>query len=417
MSLMPLFASVSSVHLSANEVAWTDKPVNSGGDQRKVVVFFLEGGLSHLESFDPKPDAREEVRGSLGTIQTALPGVVFSSVWPRLAAVADRMTMIRSLHHRHVEHVDAVQCMETLQAEANPQTPVLGSVVQWQDESTLPVYVAMNQHRDGSGALGTQYRPFDLQGPLAKSLQAKSLQNAGKFSVEPISPRGTKLEDRLGLLSTWNDLGSDRGTDKRTSAIISQRAKIREILASQRFREIMSTSQVSDSDKQRYGETSIGRQAILARNAVRQNMKFIGVNTGGWDMHVNLFSSFADRARPVDAAVASLVEDLDSSGELDSTIVLVLTEFGRSPLIAGTGRGHWPRAMAALACGGPIPRGHVVGDTGPRGEESTFIRHEPNDLLASLYQWLGLDWEMMIPGEDARLNTRGQPIAEIGFEA
>ncbi len=404
----PLFASIaapfSCVQIANGGVAWNGADNSKNNDEKKIVCFFMDGGLSQIESFDPKPNAPASVRGEFGAIHTALPGVYFSEIWPRLAKVADRMTVIRSIHHRHNEHGFALQCMRTLQNDASRRTPALGSVIQWQSQSTMPVYVGLNDVLNYSGALGTNFRPFALEGPVGKQI------SAGRNSEN-----GFEINTRMNLLAQLT-MASPRGPlDARSRTLVGQQEKIGEILRSPVFQRILDTNTISPATRARYGETSIGEQVLLARNAVNEGMKFTIVNAPGWDMHSNLFAQCRQKVAAVDTAIAAFIEDLDASGQLDSTIVLVTTEFGRSPVVEGTGRGHWPHAMAVLAMGGPIPRGHVIGDTGPDGRESTGIRHAPDDLLASLYKWMNLEWEIMLPGENARLNTSGKAISELGF--
>ena len=145
-------------------------------------------------------------------------------------------------------------------------------------------------------------------------------------------------------------------------------------------------------------------------------MRYVVVDVPGWDMHTHLAEGCRKKMPPVDRAIAALLDDLNSSGLLKTTLVLVTTEFGRGPDIssdAKPGRGHWADAMSFLVAGGPVPGGHVVGDTGPEGRKSEAVSHLPDDLSASLYAWLGMDWDVLLPGEDAVLNTHGSPIKEL----
>jgi hypothetical protein len=371
---------------------------------RRLVCFFLDGGLSHLESFDPKPEASESIRGEFETIKTSAPGVMFSEHWRRMAQIADRITVLRSVHHRHNEHGFAVRCMHCLQENASPKTPSVGAVVQWQSGARLPVHICLPDLPDYSGALGTQYRAFPVMGPVA-----------GHFSAQAADNRGN-LDTRFRRLALLNQIQSTRaGSNRRSVNLIEQQQSVEQMVQSPVYRNLVDLSQHSSTMIQRYGDTPEGQLARLAWNAVQQEMQYTVVNFGGWDMHTNLFQSSRTRIPPVDAAIAAFIEDLDTSGQLASTLVLVLTEFGRSPVVEGTGRGHWPRACSLIVAGGPVPRGQVVGHTGSQGENSETLRHTPDDLLASIYRWLNLDWHLMLPGEDARLNTAGSPIVELGL--
>lgn len=395
---------LSCVQIANGMMSWNGQDNTETSNEKKVVCFFLDGGLSHVDSFDPKPDAPVQIRGEFTSIRTSVSGVYFSETWPRLATLADRMTIIRSVHHRHNVHGFALRCMRTLQNNASQHTPALGSVVEWQNQSPLPTYVGLGDHIDYSGALGTNYRPFPLQGPIGSQIsRSRQDSNAAKF------------DDRIRVLSQLNRQSTIKTIDERSKALISQQAKIGEILRSPVYQRMLDTSLFSDTTRLRYGNTKLGEQTLLARNAVNEGMKFTFVNVPGWDMHSNLFAQCRTKVPDVDNAIAAFIEDLEVNGQLDSTIVLVMTEFGRSPTVEGNGRGHWPQAMSILAAGGSIPKGQVLGDTGPKADESNDLRHEPDDLLATIYQWLELDWEIMLPGENARLNTSGTPIPELGL--
>jgi hypothetical protein len=404
--LLAAAAPLSSVRIASGQVAWNGKSPASQTPTPKVVCFFLDGGLSHLDSFDPKPDALVGIRGELHSIPTSVSGVHFSELWPKLALMADRMAVLRSLHHRHNEHGFARRCMHTLQQDSGRQTPSLGSVVQWQSRAHLPVHVCLPNIEDYSGALGTEFRAFPLLGPVGKQI-ARTAADPDEHGVD----------DRLALLSRLNTVQSGRAANARMQSLQRQQQKIRDILHSPVYRDMIDTTQVPDKVKQRFGDSEPGRLALLARNAVAAQMQFTVVNLPGWDMHTAIFDKMRAKAPAVDVAIAAFLEELEAIGEWDSTVVLVASEFGRSPAVeSGGGRGHWPGAMSILAAGGPIPKGLVIGDTGLRGEQSESIAHRPEDLLASLYRWLKLDWELFLPGENARLNTTGTAISQLGIE-
>ncbi len=402
-TLWPLAAQLSTVCVSRAGLQWNGQD-DSQNPAPSVVCFFFDGGLSHLDSFDVKPKAPADVRGEFSAIQTAVPGLVFSEMWPETAKLADRLTILRSLRHRHAEHDMARRCMHTLNDNAGTRTPSLGSVLQWQSGSRLPTYVSAPDLPDYTGALGSEYRSLALQGPVARRIL--------QLGQEP----GT-LTKRLNQLQRLQNLNPD--TDAGTDTLRRQQTTVREILESPVYRRMVDTKSLGDTLHDRYGRNDTGRMVLLARNALLEGMRFVVVNLSGWDMHRRIFESSQKRMPPADQALAALIQDLEDSGRLQHTVVLLMTEFGRTPRIVqreGTpGRDHWPHAMNLLLAGGPVPRGQVIGDTGPLGEECTTVQHAPGDLAASLYKWLKLDWEVMLPGEDARLNTSGTPIAQLEF--
>ena len=392
-------AGLSSASIAGARLSWNFQPLEQS--PRRVVCFFLEGGLSQIDSFDPKPDAVSDVRGQLKTISTSVPGVMFSEAWPKLAAVADRLATVRSLQHSQNEHDQAVRAMRSLQNEANRFTPGLGAVVEWQSHSDLPVFASINSRQAQTGALGGEYRGLDLTGPIGRQL-------AKRNGTDDIL-----LQQRLQLLDGLS--GLEKTSNSAAQSLAAQQEQINRVLTSPEFRKMMDTSGLPDSVKDRYGKTEEGKSALLARNAAIAGMGFTFVRMPGWDMHTNLYGRFSARAAAADGAIASFLQDIDERGLMESTLTLVISEFGRSPQMDGTGRGHWPQAMSVLAAGGPVPGGIVVGDTGTSGQRSKDIQHAPDDLLASIYAWLGLEWTLMLPGEDARLNTTGSPITELGF--
>jgi hypothetical protein len=398
-------ASLPSLGIAKGGLLWNGGFPRANPATPKVVCFFLDGGLSHLDSFDPKPQASVQHHGELGMISTSLSGVGFSELWPRMAEQAHRLTVLRSLQHRHNEHGVALRCMHTLQQSANRYTPSIGSVVQWQSQSHSPLFVTLPETPDYSGSLGTEYRAFSITGPVGQAVARSGDPSAS-----------TELGHRTKLLEGLNRIQVNESSDPRRLSLVRQQQKIRDIYESSVFQQMVDISRIPESIKQKFGDSKNGRLALLAHNAVEAGMQFTLVNFPGWDMHTQIFQQMRSLAPATDQAIAAFLEQLKASDHWDSTVVLIMSEFGRSPLIeAGAGRGHWPKAMSILVAGGPVPQGKVIGDTGPNGYQSEVVSHQPEDLLASLYRWLRLDWDVMLPGEGARLNTAGSPIPELGI--
>jgi len=405
--LSSLGAAVASMRIGMRGICQASPDLQLDPGAKSIVCFFLEGGLTHLDSFDPKPVAPREIRGEFGTIATSVPGVHFSEHWPQLARLTDRITVMRSMHHRHNEHINAVRCMHAFKEDSDRRTPALGAILEWQCRKDLPQYMSIPSLRDFSGALGAEYQSYAATGAVGRYLQENEQDSSGMGG------------QRLSMLEQLQQLQKKPNEGKCSTTLLNQQQRVRNVLDSGAFRRIQQVSSGGDRDRQRFGTDDRGTMAMIARNAVMEGVRFVVVNFPGWDMHSGLFETSRKMMPVVDQAVSGLIQDLEESGRLETTLVLVISEFGRSPQIdtGGTspGRGHWPRAMNLIVAGGSVPKGQVIGDTGPLGEESTAVRHTPDDLSATLYQWLGLDRDVFLPGEGARLNTAGAVIPELGI--
>jgi len=372
-----------------------------------VICFFLDGGLTHLDSFDPKPTAPREIRGEFAAIATSVPGLQFSENWPELSRLADQLTVLRSVSHRHMEHGSATRCMHAMKEAVDQRTPALGAVLEWQLKSELPQYVSIPSLRDYSGTLGAEYQSYAVLGPVGQSLK-----NGDTVSLRGFRHR-LNLLDQLRLLQQKHPEAGD------SVSLLNQQRKVRAVLESEAFQRIVQVDAAEPQDRERFGDSETAKMAVMARNANREGIRFVVVNLPGWDMHGNLIESSRRMMPDVDCAVSGILKDLKDSGRLETTLVLVMSEFGRSPEMDNSGpspgRHHWPHAMSLIFAGGPVPKGQVIGDTGAHGHESEIIRHKPDDLSATLYKWLGLDREIFLPGEGALLNTAGSVISELGF--
>lgn len=371
-----------------------------------VICFFLDGGLTHLDSFDPKPLAPREIRGEFSAIATSVPGLQFSENWPQMSRWANQLTVLRSVSHRHMEHGNATRCMHAMKEAVDQRTPALGAVLEWQLKSELPQYVSIPSLRDYSGALGAEYQSYAVLGPVGQSLKNDAVASGG-------------FRHRLNLLDKLRLLQQKSPETGDSVSLVNQQRKVRAVLESEAFQRIVQVDSSDHQDRELFGNSETAKMAVMARNANREGVRFVVVNLPGWDMHGNLIDSSRRMMPDVDRAVSGILEDLKNSGRLETTLVLIMSEFGRSPEMDTSGptpgRHHWPRAMSLIVSGGPVPKGQVIGDTGAYGHESEIIRHKPDDLSATLYKWLGLDRDIFLPGEGALLNTAGSVISELGL--
>ncbi len=417
-----------------------------------VILVWLPGGVSHLETYDLKPGAPEEIRGIFKPVPTNASGVEVCELLPLHAKCADKYTLIRSVAHEFSDHGGGHKRLLTGYTPKLPfgtvnDNPMVGSVVARQREHVktgLPNYLAtldegfsqVDTYAFGAAYLGSATTPFFITGdPSAPGFK---VQNLG------VAPDMTeRLEDRAHLLKGLDRLRRD--VDKSglmgTMDKFSQQAV--ELLTSEKARVAFDLSRESARLRERYGRHAFGQRALLARRLVEAGASFVTVvmqspvpqeklpkhSVYNWDSHAvncHLFDDARFRFPFYDQAITALVEDIYARG-LDKKVLLVVTgEFGRTPRIntaMGTktgvvqpGRDHWPGAMSLLVAGGGMRTGQVVGATNPKGEYPTERPLKPEDLWATAYRHLGIDWKESFldhSGRPVPILPGGEPISEL----
>jgi len=393
-----------------------------GGKDVSCILLWLQGGISHIDSFDPKPDAPEEVRGEFKTIATNVPGVSLCDPLPKLAQHQDKYSILRSLNPRNGSHGVADAYMLT----GHPFNPALtfpsfGSVVAREkgDRNSMPPYVQVGQAIDQrfgggvAGFLGDQYNPFVLPGDAS---------NPG-FTVRDVSLVGGvdrgRFERRMKVLDTvdtWQaKVESAMPTVEATETFYQ---KAYSLITAPQAKKAFDINAEDPRVRDRYGRHSLGQGCLLARRLVEAGVRFVTVTDGGWDTHQNNFTALKNGLLPrLDSAVSGLVQDLSDRGLLDSTLVVVLSDFGRTPKInPSAGRDHWSTAGIALLAGGGIAPGRAVGQTNALGEQPTEAPYYTEDLAATIYQRLGipLDTTHQTPdGRPIQVNYEGRLIREL----
>lgn len=383
-----------------------------------IIHIFLPGGMAHQESWDPKPLAPSDYRGPLGAIDTSLPGVQIGERFPEMARMLDRCTLIRSLTHGEAAHERGTHNMFTgYRPSPALQYPSFGSIVSHEQGSRndLPPYVCVPNVPNefaGSGYLSSSYGPFALGADPA----------SGDFKVRDLSlPAGiddARFARRRSILETVDahfrqlDLASDNLT-----AMDAFYQTAYGLISSPKAREAFDLTKEPDKLKDEYGRNEAGLRFLLARRLVEAGVRFVSVTYGGWDHHQNLRGEFDRQAPPLDRALARLLRDLEERGLLDTTIVMVTTEFGRTPRVNQTGgRDHWPRVFSVLVAGGGFPRGFVYGASDPLANEPLDRPIGPESLAATMYRLLGIDSEkrLVAPGNRPIDIVRdGHPVAEL----
>ncbi|MDA8974839.1 DUF1501 domain-containing protein [Akkermansiaceae bacterium] len=381
------------------------------GVAKSVIQIFLPGGMAHQESWDPKPYAPTEYRGPFGTINTSIKGIKFSQNLKHTAKIADKMTIIRSMAHGEAAHERGTHNMFTgYKPSPALQYPAMGSVVAHElgPNNNLPPYVCVpsvpNEFAN-SGYLSSAFGPFAIG----------SEPSRGDFKVRDLNMPGgvddTRFNRRRSLLET---VDHHFRTIEESDALDSMDAFYQhayKLISSQEAREAFNLKAEPEAVQNRYGMNTPGQRMLLARRLVEAGTRFVSLTAGGWDHHDNIKSGIQGQMPPVDQAIAALISDLDERGLLDSTLVMVTSEFGRTPKINGTGgRDHWPRVFSVGLAGGGVQRGLVHGSSDALGGEPEEDMVGIQDLATTVYNQLGItgDKELMAPGDRPKKEARSQ---------
>jgi len=409
---------------------------------RSCILIWLDGGPSHLETFDPKPDAPVEVRGPLGTIATKVPGIRLGECLPRTAELMDQVALIRSVTSPLGEHQFGTHYMMT----GYKPTPVLdypsfGAVYSHlrSSPSVLPHNIAVPHFQvggagmTGGGFLAPHHQPFSVGDDPAKQdfqvrdldfypgIERDRLDRRMQF-IQSMNRMRRESEQQVGEASN-NGRTQQSGTSD-AGGVDPDLLKAHELVTSSDARSAFEIQQETREVRQAYGSKSIGQCCLLARRLVERGVPFVTVNHKGWDTHNQLVNrlkdGFAGATTPVglvpslDQAMGALIADLGQRGMLDDTLIVVMGEFGRTPkLNVSGGRDHWPRVFSVLMAGGGIVGGQVVGRSDAVGESPADRPITPSDLAATIYSRMGIDpaTELQTPdGRPVRLTPEGSAI-------
>jgi hypothetical protein len=369
---------------------------------RSVVQIFLEGGFSHLDSFDPKPEQAIEIRGEFGAIPTKIDGVRFAGPFRRSAAIAGELVLLRGFGHGEADHTRGNHSVLTGYAPSPAVAyPSLGSVVSHElgASGDLPAYICVPTDRfahAGPGYLSTAFAPFSLgSDPGARGFKVRDLE----------APKGIDAQRTARRRSLLSDLDAGFGGTHAPDALRAAEAfhaQAYGIIDSPKAREAFELEREKPETRNAFGGSALGSRLLLARRLVEAGVRWITVTDGGWDHHRDLFRSARARYEQLDQAFATFVRDLSERGLLERTIVLLISEFGRTPRVnQDGGRDHWPKVYTVVAAGGGLKRGLAFGRSDERGAEPEEGAVRPADLAATVLHRLGIDptKKLMSPGD------------------
>jgi Protein of unknown function (DUF1501) len=395
-----------------------------GGREPSVIILWMRGGPSHIDMWDPKPDAPVEYRGEFGVKPSSVPGILLSDMLPMCGKIMSKWSIIRSLNHQDAGHSTGDQiCFTGYNAGPNPDEniyPSCGSIVYKQlshKMPQLPAYVMIPKMVPGTGSayLGVAHKPFETMADPARE---------GPFRVPNFElPTGVtleKLSDRRSLLKSFDGLRREADASGQVEALDRFGQKAWSILTSQAARDAFDLDKEPAAIRERYGfmpafdpkasnrcgSPAWSQRILLARRLVEAGVRLVTVDLRWWDTHVKGFESLRLGFLPrFDKAYSALIEDLEARGLLESTLVIAWGEFGRTPKVnTDAGRDHYPNVFSAALAGGPIKGGRVLGESDEKGAFPKSNPKPPQDVLATMYQHLGIDVTQQY------LNNTGRPI-------
>jgi hypothetical protein len=389
------------------------------------ILIWMDGGPSHYETFDPKPGAPSEIRGQFKPIATKVPGVSFSEPMKRLASIADRLAIVRSIRHDQGNHGAGNHYMMT---GAPPRIPVgcgafvsfhpsLGSVTAHERGAAggLPPYFSMPSmsRSGGPNFLGAGFAPFVVpDDPSAKTFRVRDVGPA-RGVAEGRSSERRELRARIDRLPRF----SDKAAGDPALALDTYYEQGYDLMSSAPAQRAFDIANEPDKVRDTYGRTPFGQRCLLARRLVEAGVPFVTLNQGGWDDHIGIFKGYDKRMPAFEATIAELILDLERRGMLESTLVVALGEFGRTPKInKDAGRDHWANAMSVLFAGCGTPGGLVIGATDKRGYAASERILSPENFASTVYTKLGIDPARIMhtpSGRPVQLVSDPTPIREL----
>ena len=372
------------------------------GTAKSVIHIYLPGGQSTQESWDPKPIAPLEYRGDFKPINTTVEGVQFAESMPQIAKIADKISVVRSMTHGEAAHERGTHNMFTgYRPSPALQFPSIGSVIshEFGPRKNLPPYVCIpNQPNTyaGTGYLSSSFAPFSLgSDPASKDFRVRDLELPGGVD----EARFTK---RRSLLETVNAHFHAKEQADGIDAMDTFYDRAYGLISSREAREAFDIEKEDGKLRDEYGRHQAGQRMLLARRLVESGVRLVNLTYGSWDHHTKVADAMRGQMPAFDQALSRLIRDLEDRGLLDSTLVMVSSEFGRTPKInKDAGRDHWPKSFSVMLAGGGVKRGYVHGASDATSSEPDRDPVGVQDLFQTVYHTLGIvaDKELMAPGE------------------
>jgi hypothetical protein len=387
----------------------------SAARPKSVILYWLDGGPTHIETYDPKPDAPAEYRGPLGTISTNVPGIQLSELMVEHSRVMDKVSLLRSVYHDNGDHFAAAHWMLTgylgsNAANLDPQFPAAGAIIgrlRGANRPNIPPYVGvpyassvgLRPGYNSAAYLGVAYNPFESGGdPNSPNYKVPNLDLPGGLSLE-------RLDDRQGLLSGLDKIRREADQTGLMDGLDSFNHQAFEMVTGEEARQAFDIDREDPKLRDRYGRNTYGQSALLARRLVEAGVTFVTVHNGGWDHHSEIKQGMESRLPSMDRSIGVLIDDLSERGMIDDVVVCVMGEFGRTPRVNSTaGRDHWGNVMSVLLGGGGLTGGLAVGASNAKGEYPVEYPIKPQDILATLYHVMGIDMNAHF------VNRAGRPV-------
>jgi len=397
------------------------------------ILIWLDGGPPQHETYDPKPDAPAEYRGAYKPMDSSVPGLRLCELMPEQSKLAHRMAFVRSVHHDNGDHFAGAHMMLTGRwgatgADTTPRQPGIASFVaasRGPNRPDLPAYVGLqNLHSvgvkpgyHGANWLGANFDPF--------MVDCSGGKRPGTPDLFKQATDKRRLAGRRGLLDKFDVMRRTYEHERSVTATEQFTQRALDTLLSANVRDAFDLDAEPEKVAERYGDHSWSRHALLARRLVERGVTFVTVNMDGWDMHDNIAGVVKQPALNMDRAVGNLVRDLDERGMLDSTLVVVMGEFGRTPKLNTTGvagqtglpgRDHWGQVMSVAMAGGGLRMGQAVGASNANGEYPADRPYKPTDVLATMYKVLGVNPHAEFYDREQRpipILPDGAPIPEL----
>jgi hypothetical protein len=397
---------------------------------KSVLLIYAMGGISHHDTFDPKPDAPREVRGEFGTIATRVPGVRFSDQVPLLARDLDRYALVRSVYHRETDHGVGAYLMLRGYSQPDPSldrpenqlraNPTMGAHVArlLGPRNGMPPYMVVpglsylaqiNYYT--AGWMGRNYDPFVLKADCNQSTSG-ALDLVPLFGIAP-----ERLRARASLATALDARSHRFEASRPAKSMTSQYEKAYRMLTSGAAQRAFDLRREPDKIRRAYGQTRLGQGCLLGRRLVEAGVPFVTVDDDGWDHHSKVFPGLRERLPDLDRSLTTLLRDLEDRGLLSSTLVLLLTDFGRTPVVnASAGRDHWPGVFSVILAGAGIRGGQVIGASDKIGAHPAKRPISPKDIVATIYRFLDIDpFQDYLSTENRLLKVldEGEVIAEL----